>query len=106
MKALPKTKLMQFMLYTYDLLPDGDGGMSVNDVYRQGKIEVRAKLHTYNEGLETEWKAYSITDRQLNRAVGGRGLTWDGEEDHTLYANDKKGNPACELRRIQENCNG
>lgn len=98
----PKTKLMQFILYTYDLWPDSDGGMMVNDVYRQGKIEIRARLVTYNEGTPHEFSGYYLTDRQLNRAVGGRGLTWDGEQDYTLYASNKKGDPICELRRTKE----
>lgn len=101
----PKTKLMQFMLYTYDLWSDGEGGLSVNDVYRQGKIEITAKLVTFNEGTQHEFSRYMLTDRQLSRAVGGRGLSWEGEDDHTLYATDRKGNPACELRRIEVESN-
>ena len=101
---MKKTKRMQFMLYTYDLIGDGEGGLSVNDVYRQGKIEITARLHTWNEGTPHEWCDYILTDRQLNRAIGGRGLTWEGEHDYTLYANDHRGNPACELRRIKEEC--
>lgn len=103
---LPKTKRMQFVLFTYDLWSDGEGGKTVNDVYRQGKIEITAKLTTYNEGTPYEFSKYYITDRQLNRAVGAQGLEWDGHEDDTLYATDKKGNPACELRRIKEHGNG
>lgn len=92
-KQPPKTKLMQFMLYTYDLWSDGEGGLTVNDVYQQGKVEVRGRLETYNKGTHSEFSMYGLTDRQLNRAVGGQGLTWDGEESSTLYARDKKGNP-------------
>ena len=94
-----KTKRMKFMLITYDLISDGEG-MSVNDVYPHGILEVYARLTTYNEGTEYEHQDYAITDRQLNRMVGGRGLTWEGELEYTLYATDKRGNPACELRRV------
>lgn len=102
MEKRPKTQLQVYALYTYDLWSDGEGGMMVNDVYSQGKIEVRARLEVFNEGTEHESVRYWPTDRQLSRAVGGRGLTWDGEVEHTLYATDKKGNPACELRRMEE----
>jgi hypothetical protein len=46
---------------------------------------------------------YTISDRQLNRAIGARGLTWDGDDEYVLYAADRKGNPVCELRRVKEN---
>ena len=75
----------RYTLFTYDLWADGEGGLSVNDVYRQGEITLNVRDYP--------------TDYQLNRAVGGRGLTWDGDPEYTLYATDKKGNPACELRR-------
>lgn len=78
---------MTFKLYTYDLLPDIEGGYSVNDVYPQGLITVNVKDYP--------------SDYQLNRAVGGRGLKWDGDPEYTLYATDRKGDPACELRRVE-----
>jgi hypothetical protein len=78
-----------FQLFTYDLWADGEGGYTVNDVFPQGKITLRVR------------KGDEPSTYQLNRAVGGRGLTWDGEADYTLYASDRRGNPACELRRVQ-----
>lgn len=81
---------MVFELFTYDLWADGDGGYSVNDVYRQGEITLKVKDPDYGP-----------TTRQLNRAIGARGLAWEGESEFTLYAADRKGNPACELRRVQ-----
>jgi len=83
---------MVFSFYTYDLWSDGHGGMSVNDVYSQGDIKIKLL-----PGRD------SPTDLQLSRAVGGRGLDWDGESDYTLYATTKRnGNPACELRRVKK----
>lgn len=92
----------RYELLTYDLWADGEGGLSVNDVYRQGLIEVDARRTVFNEGTPHQFVQYTLTDRQLNRAVGARGLSWEGEEDYVLYATDKKGNPACELRRVWE----
>lgn len=93
---------MVFNLYTYDLLADAEGGYTVNDVYPQGTITLRVRPKTYNPNSPYEYIAHEPSDRQLNQAVGARGLTWDGECSHTLYATDKKGNPACELRRVYE----
>ena len=91
---------MRFNLYTYDLIADCEGGYSVNDVYPQGEIEINVKPTVYNPGTEYEFTSHTPSDRQLNQAIGARDLTWDGESDYTLYATDRKGNPACELRRI------
>ena len=82
-----KTEKLRFALYTYDLWSDGEGGMNVNDVYYQCDIEISARsVHS---------------NRALNRAINARGLFWDGDEEYTLYAVDKKGWPICELRRIK-----
>jgi hypothetical protein len=88
MAAKRKVKTFVYKFYTYDLIADGEGGRSVNDVYPQGEIEVRSRFS-------------HPTDRQLSRAVGGRGLSWDGENEGTLYANSRNGNPACELRYVR-----
>ena len=91
---------MRFKLYTYDLIADCEGGYSVNDVYPQGTITINVRPTTVNPGTQWEAIIHSPSDRQLNQAIGARDLTWDGESDYTLYATDRKGNPACELRRI------
>jgi hypothetical protein len=101
-KPAPKTKQYRFILYTYDLWSDGEGGLTVNDVYQQGEIEIVARLNLPFFDVMNH-PIYTITDKQLNRAIGARGLTWDGDEEYILYASDKKGNPVCELRRIKEN---
>lgn len=91
---------MKFKLYTYDLWADPEGGYSVNDVYPQHEVEINVKPVTYNKGTPHEFVSHYPSDYQLNRNLGARGLTWEGEVEHTLYATDKKGNPACELRRV------
>jgi hypothetical protein len=89
-----------FKLYTYDLWSDGEGGLTVNDVYPQREFELNLKRKVANPGTPQEFTYFDITDRQINRAIGARGLTWDGEIEYTLHATDRKGNPACELRRV------
>jgi hypothetical protein len=101
-KPAPKNKRYRFILYTYDLWSDGEGGLTVNDVYQQGEIEIVARLNLPFFDVMNH-PIYTITDKQLNRAIGARGLTWDGDEEYILYATDRKGNPACELRRVKEN---
>lgn len=91
---------MRYKLYTYDLWADGEGCMQVNDIYPQGTIQVKAKLLTFNLGEDSEFCLWDITDRQLNRAIGARGLKWEGDLQGILYATDRKGNPACELHFI------
>lgn len=75
-------------LYTYDLLPDGEGGKDVNDMYRRGVIEFKIKAG-----------ANMPTERQVARAVGARSHTYDGDCD-VIYARDRRGDPSFELRRI------
>jgi hypothetical protein len=95
-----KTELQTYELFTYDLWSDGEGGLTVNDVYRQGEIAIKVKGHVFNAGTPHEFISFEPSDYQLNRTVKGRGLAWDGESEHALYATDKNGNPACELRRV------
>ena len=100
MKAT-KTQKQKYRLWTYDLWANEYGGYEVNDRYKQGVIEINVKAKVYNEGTDQEFTTFDPTDLQLSRAVGGRGLTWDGESEYTLCAEDKHGDPACELERIE-----
>ena len=101
MNKQPKTKFRTYRLYTYDVWGNARDGFQVNDRYWQGEIGVTCKRQVYNAGTDQEFATYEPTDLQLNRAIGGRGLSWDGESDHTLYAENKRnGCPACELEAI------
>lgn len=97
-----KTKLMKFQLVTYELIGDGEGGVSVNDAHLRQVLEVKARLTKFNVGTGYDSSEYTLSDMQLNRAVNEQGLTWEGELGHTLYATTKRGNPACELRRVAD----
>jgi hypothetical protein len=102
MSRTPKTKRMKFFLYIYDLCPDGEGRMTMNDVYRYGEVEVIARLKQHTiEGVT--YPIYTFSDRQLNRAIGARGLTWDREDEDILFGLDSKGNVVCELSLVEEN---
>lgn len=93
------TQKQTYRLWTYDLWADGEGGFTVNDRFDQGRITIRVKGTRHNVGTPHEFESHEPTDRQLNLAIGERGLTWDGECEYTLYATDKRGDPACELVR-------
>jgi len=88
-----KSEKMRFALYTYD--PCGDGGMMVDGLYYQRELEISVRI-------DPKIGAYTITDRILNRAIGERGLRWEGDEDYALYATNKKGEAVCKLRRIKD----
>jgi hypothetical protein len=86
MKLAPKTKRMKFFLQTCDLW---------EDTYIKRTIEVTARLDSAS-GI------YRITDKQLNRAVGIPGLTWDGGEEDILSSHNRKGIPVYRLIRVKE----
>jgi len=88
-----KVKRVKFILYAYDLWGNPQDGYIVNDIFRQREVEILAR---WNPAIND----FEITDLQLNRAIGARGLKWDGGLDDILYATDRFGNPVCELRRV------
>lgn len=96
----PKYERRTYQMYTYDLWSDGDGGVMVNNTFQGRKVTLRAKKYVYIRPNGNPLVYYHLTNTQLNRAVGARGATWDGEEDATLYAIGRNGNPLCELRRV------
>jgi len=90
-----RTRIYTF--WTYDVWGNARDGWEVNDRYKHGEVSIRCKAETFNAGTEHEFTHYGPTDRQLSRAVGGRGLQWDGEADYTMHAETKRGKPVCEL---------
>lgn len=98
-----KVRVQRYRLWSYDLWADGDGGMSVNDRYNEGIVEIKVKPTVYNEGTEHEFISWEPTDSQLARVTGAKGCSWDGECEYTLYATCKRtGNPVCELERVSD----
>lgn len=79
------TSTSTYRLYTYELWRDTEGGWTVNDVFRTP--------HTIKlQGQES--------DMSINRRLGMRGVTWDGDPEYVLYGEKKRnGSPAAELRR-------
>lgn len=98
----PATKRMIFRLWTYDVWGNARDGYNVNDRFDQGEITLTARCKVYNVGTPNEFASYELSDRQLNRAIGARGLTWDGESEYTLYAETESGKPVCELERVPD----
>ena len=93
-----KTQKQTYTLWTYDVW-EGPDGPFVNDRYWQGEITVRVKGTLHKVGTPYEFTSFEPTNNQLNRAIGARGLEWDGEASYTLYAEDRHGKPVCELVR-------
>ena len=75
---------MMYELIRYDMWGD-----EVNDAYRTG-------IMVNIDDPDTD------SDYKINRRLGVRGVTWDGDLQ-TLYGTWKAtGVPACELRRIEQ----
>jgi hypothetical protein len=93
----------QYKLYTYDVWGNARDGFEVNDFYAHGTITINVKPETYNKGSPHEFTSHEPTSLQLSRAVGVRGVEWEGESGYALYATKKSnGKPVCERRRVKE----
>lgn len=94
---LPAFKTRVYRLWTYDVWGNARDGYEVNDRRDCGTVTIRCRRETFNAGTPHEFHTWNPTDRQLTRAVGGRGLVWDGESDHVLHAETGRGRPVWEL---------
>jgi hypothetical protein len=78
---------MQYQLVTYDIWGSGSDRY-VNAAYTTS-VFIEVDEHT--------------SDMAINRRLGARGITWDGEHGYTLYGNSKRnGSPVCELRAVTD----
>ncbi len=100
----PRYKYRKYSLHTYDVWGNSRKGFQVNDTYTSGTfIYIRCKRVVHNQDTLHEFESYPAMNLQLSRAVGGKNLTWDGETEYTLYAeNSRNGKPVCELRYVEE----
>ena len=81
--------MAKYQLITYDIWGNAREGFYVNQVFNSGV--------TIGFG-----DSKIVTDRMINRALGVRGIVWDGD-DNTLYGTVKRnGKPALELRLVAE----
>jgi len=76
---------MRYQIITYDVWGNARDGFEVNQAFTTGRyIEIDGE---------------HASDYAINRKLGVRGITWDGEPDYTLYGTVKRnGRPALELR--------
>lgn len=79
---------MRFEIITYDVWGNTRDGYTVNQSFHTGwHIDVDA----------------GTSDRAINRRIGVRGVTWEGELEHGLYGTIKRnGKPALELRPLPD----
>lgn len=103
MTKYPKFQTQTFTLYTYDLWGNARDGWDVNNKFKQGTITIKVKGTVYNQGTDQEFVSYHPTDLQINRAIGGKGIRWEGETEYTLYGESKSGKPIAELERVNSN---
>ena len=75
-----------YQVITYDVWGNAREGFEVNAAY------------TTNNYIEV---SESTSDRAINRRLGVRDISWDGEPGFTLYGTVKRnGMPALELRAV------
>lgn len=93
-----------WQVYTYDVWGNRRDGYDVNDVYRQGTVEINLRPNRHNTGTPHEFVSYSPTDRQLFRALGLQGLRGgidtDGDDVNIYVNRSRDGYPLAELRCI------
>lgn len=97
MSAAPAFKIRRFRLWTYDVWGNARDGFDVNDRYSHGTVEIRCKRQTFNVGTPHEFHSWEPTDRQLSRAAGFTGVTWDGSDGSFYAENSRNGRPIGEL---------
>lgn len=96
--SVPSFKLRRYSLWSYDVWGNAKDGFEVNDRSRCGTVVIRCRKKVHNEGTPQAFVAYDPTDRQLSRAVGVKGVEWDGVTDEGFYASARSnGKPICEL---------
>jgi hypothetical protein len=77
-----------YQVINYDVWGNARDGFEVNAAY------------TTNDYIEV---SESTSDRAINRRLGVRGISWEGEQGHTLYGTVKRnGMPALELRAVND----
>ncbi len=77
---------MRYEVIGYEVWGNTRDGYEVNQAYRTGII------------IEVDEKT---SDYAINRRLGLRGVTWEGEPEYGLYGTVKRnGRPACELRPV------
>lgn len=74
--------LTTWQVCTYDVWGNAEDGYDVNDVYKQGEVELDIPINKYNEGTEHEFEAAAPTDDQIKDVfeVGGFEIQTDGDD--------------------------
>ncbi len=84
---------------TYDVWGNADNGYDVNDVYRQGSIDLTLTVETHNTGTMDEFESASPSDDQLCDVFGFTGkIETDGDDLFISVNRAKDGYPIGELR--------
>lgn len=100
----PRTKRFQpkeffrYRIWTYDLISDEEG-LSVNDRYKGGIVEIPSKLVT--EGKDEELIKFLKQHGPIFQVARNKLFTIEGEAEYTLYFT-YNGIPAFEIVREEE----
>jgi hypothetical protein len=99
----PAHRTRKYRVWTYDVWGNARDGFDVNDRRSQGTVEIRCKVEVCNEGTDREFASWSPSDRQLSRACGFRGVSWDmsSDPDDTVSCEvSRNGRPVGEVEFI------
>jgi hypothetical protein len=85
-------------LRTYDVWGNAKDGYEVNDTYSAGEITLFAPVTVYNVGTPQEFKAASLTDRQIKKAFGVTcQIETDGDDLHITVDRRRDSYPIGEM---------
>lgn len=94
-------KILRYRLYSYELWGNRRDGFEVNNIFDTGhEFDIAVRGEVMNAGTMDEFVSFSPSDLQINRALGDRGLVYDGEAEDTLCAENKYGDPVQEIRFV------
>ncbi len=96
---MPKTIETSWKVATYDVCGNARDGYEVNDVYRQGSVDLVLTVQIANEGTPHAFEHASPTDAQLREVFGCPRIRLETSgDDLTIYVNRARdGYPIGEL---------
>ena len=100
MKKQPRHITRTYTFWTYDVLGNNKDGYEMKDSCKHGDVTIRCKAEVMNAGTEREFITHEPTDRQLSRAISGRGLVWEWREG-SYEAETQSGKPIGCLELVQ-----
>ncbi len=84
---MAKTIITSWDVATYDVWGNKHDGFEVNDVYRQGSVDIRCKVVHNNAGTPHAFDSASPSDYQIKRVFGVSCAIDTEGDDVVVYVN-------------------